>query len=107
MGSEPVNQQPWLWAKLKRLVYDENYASQKVRAVVGVIGTGVAIGVIPLPVVPDNTSGWWYVTRGIGLVLMGCAWWVRAGDRTLVTLAATPDAELHAVGVATTTPKGA
>lgn len=89
----------WVWTEIKRFLYDENYAVQVIRSVMGVIGLGVVSGVLSVPDLPDS---WAWLEKLIGLCLTAIAWWIRAGDKTLDTLAKTSDKDLHDVGVATT-----
>lgn len=63
---------------LKRLLWDENYLSQQVRALVGLLGMALITGAVTLDWLSESfgRAGWW-----LGILLTACAWWVRAGER--------------------------
>jgi hypothetical protein len=84
---------------LKRLIWDENYLSQKVRAAIGFVGMLVIGGVIEVPAIPDDTVWGYWATKIIGAALAACAWWVRSGDKTTPAAAAlehAPQEEMEA-----------
>ena len=66
-------------AALRRLLLDENYFSQKLRAVVGMVGMLFISGVLRVPDLPPRLQWLSYL---IGLGFVTCAFWVRSGDVT-------------------------
>ena len=64
---------------LKRFLWDDVYAVQKVRSAVMFVGLLVGSGVIPLPA--NNTAGGWYAQKVGAALLAACAVFARGGDR--------------------------
>jgi hypothetical protein len=66
-------------AYLKRLLWDQAYATQQGRAVIILIASLVTSGIIPIPAA-DTTIGW-YVQKILGACLAATALFMRAGDK--------------------------